>query len=106
MLSDSAVQLLLAHLGGKERLESIGAHDFFSDDTNLTFTLRPNPKHVRTVSIALQCAGRYRMDCYGGRPVGSFQAPLIASAGGIVADNLASVLGQLTGIEALHHHHY
>jgi hypothetical protein len=106
MLSNSAVQLLLGHLGGKERLESIGAHDFVSDDTNLTFTLRPNPKHVRTVSIALQCAGRYRMDCYGGRPVGSFQAPLIASAGGIVADNLASVLGQLTGIEALHHHHY
>jgi hypothetical protein len=106
MLSSSLVEQLLEHLGGKERLESLGAHYFVADATNLTFTLRPNAKHVHTVSIAAQAPGRYRMDCYGARPPGSFQAPLIASATGVVADNLATVLGQLTGIEALHHHHF
>jgi hypothetical protein len=106
MLSSSAVQRILDHLGGKERLERLGAHDFFADETHFVFTLDHSPRRVHTVSIALQFQGYYRMDCYGGRSPGSFQAPLLGTAGGILAENLATVLGQLTGVEALHHHHY
>ena len=106
MLSSSIVQQILDHLGGKERLESLGAHGFVADETHLTFTLGHNPRRVRTVCIALQVRELYRMDCYGARSPGCFQAPLLSSAGGILPENLATVLGRFTGVEALHHHHF
>lgn len=95
------------HLGGSRVLEQLGASAMFADSGHVSFALtRPNPRRVRTVVIAAEPNGDFHMDCYGERPRGSLSAPCVASAGQIVPENLATVLGKLTGIEAIHHRHF
>ena len=106
MLSSAITERILEHLGGRRLLESIGAHNFMSDDNQISFTLGSTPRNVHAVTIAEQTRGVYRVNCYGHIARGTFQAPLIGSAGGVVADNLATVLGQLTGLDSLLHRHF
>lgn len=106
-MPESALHEIEAHLGGSQTLRHLGAGPLVVDRRRASFSLRhPNPAGVRTVVIAREPDGLYRMDCYGARPPGQLSAPRIASAGQIVPENLATVLGQLTGDETLHHHHY
>ena len=106
MLTSLAMEEIVAHLGGRARLDAIGARNFVADGAKISFTLRRNPNGVHAVTIAQQARGAYRMECFGPIAPGTFQAQRIASAGGVVAENLATVLGRLTGIESLHHHHF
>ena len=96
-----------AHLGGALWLQHLGAGPLVVDRRRVSFSLRhPNPRGVHTVVIAREADGLYRMDCYGAREPGYLSAPRVASAGQIIAENLATVLGQLTGDPALHHRHF
>jgi len=107
MLFEPAVQEIIAHCGGQERLSKIGARDFVLNHTHVSFKLiHPNPKGVRSVTISAQPDGNFEMDCFGPIPVGSLNPQRIARATGIIPENLATVLGQLTGIETLHHRHF
>jgi hypothetical protein len=107
MLASTTVQEIVSHLGGEARLSELGARGFFADETHVSFKLiRPNPKGVRSVVISFQGNNFFEMNCYGPFTAGGFQAPLVATANGILAENLATVLGQLTGIESLHHRHF
>jgi hypothetical protein len=107
MLSSTTIHDIITHLGGEARLAAIGAREFFADKTHLSFKLlRPNPKHIHSVTISVQPNGLFDMDCYGPITPDAFSAPRVASSSGIVADNLATVLGRLTGIESLHHRHF
>jgi hypothetical protein len=106
MLSSAALLEIVEHLGGQARLEAVGARNFVADDSRVSFNFRNNPNGVHAVTIARQSRDKYRMDCFGPIAPGTFQAQLVASAGGIVAENLATVLGRLTGLESLHHHHF
>ena len=95
------------HLGGEAVLDRLLVHDMIADHGSATFRLgRANPKNVRTVVISLQPQGLFNMDCYGPRDAGALSAPLLASAKQIVPENLATVLGQLTGLEEIHHRHF
>ncbi len=106
-LSPHAVASIISHLGGEGLLARIGVRDFHSDDVHVTFELNhANPKGVRSVVISLAPRGNFSMDCYGRIIPGTFTAPLVGTAREIIPDNLATVLGQLTGIESLHHHHF
>ena len=104
---EPTVQEIITHCGGNERLAAIGARDFVFNHTHLSFKLiHPNPKGVRSVTISAQRGGNFEMDCFGPIPIGSLNPRRVASATGIVPENLATVLGQLTGIESLHHRHF
>jgi hypothetical protein len=46
------------------------------------------------------------MECYGAVARGTLTAPLVGSADEIIPENLATVLGRLTGIESIHHRHF
>jgi hypothetical protein len=46
------------------------------------------------------------MECHDEVASGTLTAPLIGAARGIIPENLATVLGQLTGIESIHHRHF
>lgn len=95
------------HLGGDAVLNRLVVHDFIADHESVTFRLgHANPKNVRTVVISLEPRGLFNMDCYGPRLAGALSATLVASAKQIVPENLASVLGQLTGLEEIHHRHF
>ncbi|WP_363349725.1 hypothetical protein [Methylocystis echinoides] len=97
---------ILRHLGGEARLDAIGAV-FSQDDSehiSLMFRHAP-PSGARSVIITAEPGGTFSMKCYGPMRVG-FEAPTIGRATGIVAESLASVLGKLTGVESLHHHHF
>ena len=101
------LQEVTAHLGGSQTLRHLGAGPLVVDRRRVCFSLaHANPAGVHTVVIAREADGLYRMDCYGARPPGHLSAPRIACAGQIVAENLATVLGRLTGDETLHHRHY
>lgn len=106
-MPEPALHEVEAHLGGSQTLRHLGAGPLVVDRRRVSFSLRhANPAGVHTVVIAREADGFYRMDCYGARAPGYLSAPRIASAGQIIAENLATVLGQLTGDEALHHRHF
>ena len=98
--------MILEHLGGETFLTGLGARDFIADENGVTFTLgRDNPGKIHSVSITDEGHGRYKVTCYGRISPGSFHAPVRATEIVAIAENLASVLGRLTGIEALQHRH-
>ena len=107
MLAAGEFESIIGHLGGEGVLARIGARDIASDDAHLSFKLgHCSPKGVRSVIIACEPHGFYNMHCYGGISPGTFHAPLIGAAQGIVPENLATVLGQLSGLETIHHRHF
>ncbi len=106
-MSGQAIQEIERRLGGSSLLKSLGASAFAADHDHVAFTLgHVNPGGVRTVVITAEPQGTFQMTCYGVRQTGSLSAPRLASAGQIVAENLATVLGQLAGIETIHHRHF
>jgi len=107
VMPEAELQLVTAHLGGSRTLLHLGAGPLVVDRRRVSFSLRhSNPAGVHTVVIAREADGLYRMDCYGARMPGCLCAPRVASAGQIIAENLATVLGRLTGDETLHHRHF
>jgi hypothetical protein len=107
MLSRTNIDSIVEHLGGIEQLAEAGAHDLIVDDNHVSFRLaRPNPKHVRSVTIMAEPDGFFSMDCFGPLEPGTFHASRVANASKIIPENLATVFGQLTGIESLHHRHF
>ena len=106
-LAYTVIDDIKLHLGGDAVLSWLKAHDFVADHDRVNFLIeRPNPKGVHAVAITVQPHGMYSMHCYARRPAGSFSAPLLAAARQIVPENLATVLGQLAGIEEIHHRHF
>lgn len=76
MLSSSIYQEIISHCGGVEQLVAIGARDFSADDSHLSFKLiHPNPRDVKSVTIALGQDGCFRMDCYGPLQRGGAESP-------------------------------
>ena len=107
MASSHLVETIIAHLGGQHVLAQIGASGFFSDGARVSFQLgHTNAKGVRSVVISAQPNGLFRMECYGEVARGTLTAPLVGSAKEIIPENLATVLGRLTGIESIHHRHF
>lgn len=98
---------VVTHLGGEARLKTLGARISVNDDTHISIKLlHPNPRGVRSVIITRRQNGFYDMDCFGPLRPNSFSAPLVDHADNILPENLASVMGQLTGEGRLCHHHY
>ena len=107
MASSHLVETVVSHLGGEHVLAQIGAGDFFSDGARVSFRLsHANPKGVRSVVISVQPNSLFNMECYGEVAPGTLTAPSLGSAREIIPENLATVLGRLTGIESIHHRHY
>jgi hypothetical protein len=101
------LETVVSHLGGDNVLAAIGARQFVADDTCVSFRLgHANPKGVRSVVIATASDGFFSMQCYGERSPGSLTPPLVGMAQEIIPENLATVLGKLTGIEGIHHRHF
>ncbi len=97
----------MQHLGGNGVLERLGASKFVVDSDHVSFRLnRTSPHGVHSITISIQPNGFFDMECYGHIAPGTFTAPLVGRAKQIVPDNLATVLGQLTGVETIHHRHY
>jgi hypothetical protein len=106
-MPSAVVEAIEAHLGGPALLDAIGVRDIAVNHDHVSFHLtKTSPKGVRTVVITTQPNGLFRMACFGGHAAGSFSTPLVASAGQIVPENLATVLGALTGFEAIHHRRF
>lgn len=98
--------LILDHLGGEKFLASLGARDFATDDTHLSFTLvHDNPKGIHSVTISAEPHGDFKVWCYGRISPGTFRAPVLATETVNIPENLAAVVGKLTGIDALKHRH-
>ena len=107
MVSSHLVETIITHLGGEHVLAQIGAREFFSDGERVSFRLsHANPKGVRSVVVSAQPNGVFSMECYGEIARGTLTAPLVGSAREIIPENLATVLGRLSGIESIHHQHY
>ena len=107
MLSSHIVASIISHLGGQDTLAHIGARDFFSDDTHMGFELvHSNSKGVRSVVISIEPHGLFSMHCYGHIDPRTFKAPLVGAEREIISENLATVLGELTGIESLRQRHF
>ncbi len=107
VMTPATVAAITEHLGGDAVLARIGAHGFVADHDNMSFRIdHPNPNHVHVVVISSQPHGFFNMDCYGRIPAGALSAPLIGTAKQILPENLATVLGKLTGTDAIHHHHF
>jgi hypothetical protein len=98
---------IAAHLGGAARLNEIGATLGLQEGGrfSLKFT-RSNPRGVRSVDIISEPDGLFGMVCYGPVPPEAFHAEQLGHASKILPENLATVIGRLTGVESLHHHHY
>lgn len=106
-MPSQTIELIERRLGGSDALARLGASEFVADHDRVSFRLnKPNSQGVRTVVITLEAQDLFRMDCYGQRSPGCLSAPLVASAEDIIAENLATVLGHLTGIELIHHRHF
>ena len=106
-MSRDAIGDIEAHLGGSFVLKSLGASALCGDHDHVSFTLgRANPKSIRTVVITAEPDGRYRMDCYAPRRARPALGAASGLGDGIIAENLATVLGQLTGVETIHHRHF
>ena len=104
MLSSHTVASIISHLGGEDVLARIGARDLFTYDTHVSFELHHwNPKGVRSVVISTEPHGFFAMDCYGPIIPSSMKAQLVGKERKILPENLAMVLGQLTGIESNRH---
>lgn len=107
MSSTSGADLIIDHLGGEQFLASLGARDFAIDEAHVGFTLiHGNPKNVHSVTITIEPNGEFKVLCYGRLPPGTFGAPLVAAENVATPDNLAAVLGKLTGIAALERRHF
>jgi len=105
--SSSTADLIIEHLGGRETLEKLGARDFAADEGHLSFVLgHHNPKGIHSVTISREPDGRFRITCHGRLKSGSLTAPKLGTATIDIPENLASVFGQLTGIEILRHRHF
>lgn len=88
-------------------LSELGARKFLVDHDCVSFQLsHSNPARVRTVVIAAQPRGMFSMHCYGYCAPSALSGELIGWASDIVPENLATVLGKLTGNEAIHHRHF
>ena len=106
MGSASGAPLIIDHLGGEQFLASLGARDFVIDEAHVGFTLvHDNPKKVHSVTITVEPHGGFKVLCYGRLAPGTFRAPVLAVENVAIPDNLAAVLGKLTGIDALKHRH-
>jgi hypothetical protein len=103
----SDLDAIAAHLGGKARLKELGATlgPEEGGHFSLRFT-RANPRGVRSIDITAEPDGLFGMTCYGPVPPEAFHAAQLGHASRILPENLATVLGRLTGVESLHHHHY
>jgi hypothetical protein len=106
-MSKAPLESIVSHLGGNEVLARIGASTLLVDEAHVSFSLNhANPKGVRSVVISTEPGGMFHMACYGPVAPGTFSAPLVGTARQILPENLATVLGRLTGIESIHHRHY
>ena len=106
-MDGAAIAAIKAHLGGDEALAAIGAHGFVADHDDLSFQLSPpSPNGAHVIVISREPRGFFGMHCYGRAPAARAAAPLIGAAREILPENLATVLGKLAGIEALHHRHF
>lgn len=101
------LETVKAHLGGETVLAEIGACEFFCENARVSFRFHlSNPSNVHSVVISKEPRGRFKMECYGMIKPGTLTAPLVGEARDIVVENLATVLGQLTGLESIHHRHF
>ena len=99
--------LIIDHLGGEQFLASLGARDFAIDDAHVGFILvHSNPKNVHSATITIEPHGGFKVLCYGRLAPGTFRAPVVAAESVATPDNLAAVLGKLTGIAALEERHF
>jgi hypothetical protein len=106
-LSTDEIEAIKMHLGGEAILARIGISSFIAGPGNVTFRLSAhNPNNVRTVVISQQPGGFFKMACYGEIKAGTVSAQNLGDAVQILPENLATVLGQLTGMEIIHHHHF
>jgi hypothetical protein len=106
-LSTDVIEAIKMHLGGEEMLARIGVGSFIPGPGNVTFRIYAhNPNKVKTVVISKQPGGLFKMACYGEIKAGTISAQNLGDAVQILPDNLATVLGQLTGMEIIHHHHF
>lgn len=104
---DLASEEIVRRLGGDAALGEIGGAISADDPGHFDLRFRhPSPRGVRSVVITVEPNGLFGMTCYGPLRAGAFQAERLGKATGILPENLATVLGQLTGIETLHHRHY
>lgn len=93
---------IVAHLGGEAFLADIGARDFLYGDTQVSFTLwRDCPKHAHLVTIGIEPHGSFRIAYVGWQMSGPMSAPQSGSATVVFRENLATVLAELTGVDAL-----
>ncbi len=107
MNSSQLVEGIILHLGGESVLARIGATGFILQGGEVSFQLNhENPNGVHTVVISPQPGGRFGMKCFGRIAPGTLTMPLLGSAQEIIPENLATVLGKLTGIESIHHRHF
>jgi hypothetical protein len=107
MATATLLDNVIRHLGGEERLRTLGARVSVNDDTHISVKLlHPNPRGVRSVIITGRSNGFFDIDCFGPLRPSAFSAPLVDKADNILPENLAAVLGKLTGDERLHHRHY
>lgn len=98
---------VVAHLGGEARLKNLGARVYATDETHVSVKLlHPNPRGVRSVTITARPGGNFAMDCFGPFRPDSFSAPILDRAEEVIPDNLATVLGRLTGVDTLHRRHF
>jgi hypothetical protein len=106
MNPQSTAALIIDHLGGRNFLASVGARNFAIDDTHLSFTfVHDNPKGIHSVTISIEPDGSFKMACYGRIMPGTLHAPTLGTEKIAISENLAAVLGKLTGIDALQHRH-
>ena len=97
---------IIAHLGGEDFLAGLGARDFVVGDTSVGFTLvHDNPKGIHSVAISIEPHGNFKVTCYGRITPGSLHAPVLGRANVAIPENLATVFGELTGIDTLRHRH-
>ena len=97
---------ILDHLGGEKFLASVGARDFVTDGTHLSFTLvHDNLKGIHSVTISVEPHGDFKVWCYGRISPGTFRAPVLATESVNIPESLAAVVGKLTDIDALKHRH-
>jgi hypothetical protein len=106
-LSLEEIEKIKMHLGGETMLARVGVKSFIPGPGNVTIRVSAhNPNNVKTVVISRQPDGFFKMACYGEIKPGTISAPRLKDAVQIIPENLATVLGQLTGMEMIHHHHY
>jgi len=106
MSSSKGPASIISHLGGEDFLATLGARDFFVDDTHVSFTLiRANRKGVHSVTISIEPHGTFKIACYGRIVPGSLHPPIVGTRTVGIPENLAAVLGELSGIDFLRDRH-